>query len=235
MLVVAAFGYDAPVPFASGAGLASEGLPGWDSSPARMANTAVGVSGYLRSGDSDEWVLSAAGEWGGERFRGAFLYSYYALDTLFRQSAASLEGAFRWRRLVAGTGFGAVAEWIPGDGAWIRYRLKAGLSLHVGDFLISARWASFTDDLCGKPWVGAVWNASDVFSAYLETGFETFIVGSRLAFRWGSIETSYEFPGFALWFGVSLGLDGFNLGLRHGAREGIPAWNGVWLSKSFKK
>ena len=235
MLVGFGFGFDAPVPFASGAGLALDGLPGWESTPARVASTAVGVSGYLRSGDLQEGVLSAAGEWGSRSFRGAFLYSYYALDSLFRQSAASLEGAYVRGILVAGVGFGAVAEWVPEDGAWMRYRFKTGLSLRAGDFVFSARWASFTDDVRWKPKVGVVWEASDVFSAYVETGFESFIAGSRLDFSWGSLETSYEFPGFALWFGVSLGFDGYGIGVVHGACGTLPAWNGVWVSKSFKK
>ena len=52
---------------------------------------------------------------------------------------------------------------------------------------------------------------------------------------WGSIETSYGFPGFALTFGVSLGLSGYELGARHGTGGALPAYDGLWASKSFKK
>lgn len=235
VFVAQVFGYDAPVPFVSGGGLALDGLPGWESSPARRANTAVGVSAFFRSDVSQEWVLSAAGEWGGPSFRGAFLYSYYALDSLFRQSAAFLDAAYSYGSFVGGVGIGAVAQWIPEDAGWVRYRLKTGLALCVGEFAFSAQWSGFLDEFRDRPRVGVLWDASTTFTAYVETGFESVVVGSRLDFAWGSVESSYVFPGFALWFGVSFGFGGYRIGVEHGADGILPAWNGVWVSKNFKK
>jgi len=223
------------VAFAGGAGLAPEGLPGWNSTPARTANTSVGVSGYTRSLDSREWALSVAGEWGSPSYRGAFLYSYYALDSLFRQSAATLEGSFARGAFVAGLGLGFIAEWVPEGASWVYFRFKAGVSARLSGFVLSARWAALADCLREKPQIGVLWESSSSFSAYVETGFESVTVGSRLLFAWGSIETAYVFPDFSLRFGVSVGLGGIRVGVEHGTAGDVPAWNGAWLAKTFKK
>ena len=230
-----AFCFDAPVAFVADFGCAPEGLPGWNSTPARWANPAFGISGYMRSDAPEEWVLSAAGEWGNPHYRVAFLYGYYALDSLFRESGASLEASFSRWFLVAGLGFGGITQWVPGDDAWLRYRLKFGLSAQVRSFTFAAWWSAFTDELREYPRAGVFWGASRAFAAYLGTDMQTVTVGTSLRFAWGSIETSYGFPGFALTFGVSLGLSGYELGARHGTGGALPAYNGFWASKSFKK
>ena len=233
-----AFAYDVPVPLAGDFGGSPEGLPGWNSTPARFAAPAFGVSGYSRSLEDDflgEWTLSAAGEWGNPHYRMAFLYSYYALDSLFRESGASLEASFSRWFLVAGLGFGSITQWVPGDAAWLRYRVKAGLSARVRSFTFLAWWLAYTDEMRKAPRVGVFWDASRSFSAYLGTDMDVVSVGTSLRFAWGSVETSYTFPGFALSFGVSLAFDGYALGGKYGTGGGIPAWNGVWASKSFKK
>lgn len=230
--------HDAPVGFASGTWVSPEGLPGWESTPARAPETTVGVSGYWRSGEDvfdGEWALSAAGEWGYPLYRASFLYSYYALDSLYRESAVSFElSASRWF-LLAGGGFGAVAQWVPGDGAWIRYRLKAGLSALLSGFTVSAWWTGFTDESPDFPWAGIFWEPSGLFSAFVQTRWESFTVGTLLHFSWGSVETSYGFPGFSLSLGISVGYAGYGAGVCHGTSGGLPAWNGVWTSKTFKK
>ena len=234
-LVAPSMCHDAPVGFASGTWGSPEGLPGWESTPARTPNTSVGVSGYWRSETPNELSLSVAGEWGFPSYRAAFLYSYYVLDSLFRESAVSLELSLSRWFLIAGGGFGTVAQWLPDDAGWLRYRLKFGISAQLSGFTLSSWWSGFTDEPPELPWVGIFWEPSGIFSAFVQTRWEMFTVGSVLHFAWGSVETAYGFPGFALTLGISLGHAGFGAGVRHGTCGGLPAWNGVWGSKSFKK
>ena len=240
LLAVAAFWshglcFDSPVPFGSGVWGAPDGLPGWNSTPARLPATSVGVSGYMRSGDVGEWALSAAGEWQMRCFRGAFLYSFYALDSLYRESGAMLElSVSRWF-LVAGVGAGAYADWLPGDAAWVRYRFKAGLSALVSRLTLSMAWFGFTDEFPDYPRAAIHWTPSATFSAFAQTDWESVAVGTLLRFAWGSVETSYVFPGFAFSFGISVEIAGFGIGAKHGSLGSMPDWNGVWVSKKLKK
>ena len=227
--------YDSPVPFGSGVWGAPEGLPGWNSSPARLPATSVGVSGYMRSGDMGEWALSAAGEWKMRRFRGAFLYGYYSLDSLYRESGAMLELSASFRYLVAGLGAGGYAGWLPGDAAWVRYRFKAGMSALVSKFTLSAIWLGFADEAPELPRAAVHWKPSAIFSAFAQTDWETVTVGTLLRFAWGSISTSYAFPGFGFSLGVSVEFAGFGIGVKHGSSGLMPDWNGGWVSKMLKK
>lgn len=89
--------------------------------------------------------------------RGAFLYGYYSLDSLYRESGAMLELSASFRYLVAGLGAGGYAGWLPGDAAWVRYRFKAGMSALVSKFTLSAIWLGFADEapeLPGRPSTG---------------------------------------------------------------------------------
>lgn len=226
--------YDSPVPSGIGIWGAPEGLPGWNSTPARKANTSVGVSGFMRSGDIGEWALSAAGEWGFGSFRGAFLYGYYALDSLYRQTGAMLECSFSRWFLIAGAGAGAYAEWLPLDAAWVRYRLKAGLSAQLSKFTLSVFWLGFTDESPEPPWAGLYWEPSETFVAFAQTDWQTVDMGTLLRFKWGSVETSYRFPGFGFAFGVSFGVKGYGIGVNHGASGAMPDWNGAWAMKTLK-
>lgn len=234
MLFAYGFAYEAPVPFGFDVGVEPEGIPGWNSNPARSAGTAVGISGFSRSHGMDEWALSVAGEWGKGCFRGAFLYSYYALDSVFRQSSTMLEGAYSHEWFVAGVGFGPVAEWVPGDASWLRYRVKAGISFLFRGLALSAWYHAFTDEISESVWTGLFWKASGTLSAYIATEFESIVAGSRLSFRWGSLETAYAFPGFSLWAGVSVGFGGYALGMKYGSGGILPAWSGVWVTKTLK-
>ncbi len=234
-LISQAHCFDAPVAFVGDFGCAPEGLPGWNSTPARRAAPAFGISGYMRSDTPDEWVLSAAGEWGNPHYRVAFLYGYYALDSLFRESGASIEASFSRWFLVAGLGFGGITQWVLGNDAWLRYRLKFGLSAQVSGFTLAAWWQAFTDEWREYPRAGVFWRASQTFTAYVGTDMHAVVVGTSLRFAWGSIETSYSFPGFSLAFGVSFGFSGYEIGAKHGMGGALLAYDGFWASKSFKK
>ena len=227
--------YDSPVPAGFGVWGAPEGLPGWSSTPARKVRTSVGISGYARSGDMEEWALSAAGEWDMRYLRGAFLYSYCALDSLYRQTGAMLELSFSRCFLIAGAGAGAYAEWVPGDAAWVRYRLKAGASAQISKITLSVWWLGFTDEFPEFPWAGAYWEGSGTFTAFVHTDWHSVDVGTLLHFRWGTVETSYRFPGFGFAFGVSFGFYGYSIGITHGSTGSIPDWNSVWFAKTLKK
>ena len=226
--------YDSPVPAGFGAWGAPEGLPGWNSTPARLPGTSVGVSGFMRSGDMGEWSLSAAGEWGPGDFRGAFLYGYYALDSLYRQTGAMLEfSATRWF-VTAGAGAGAYAEWLTGDAVWVRYRLKAGVSARASWVTLSVWWTGFTDEHPDYPWIGAYIRPSETFNAFAYTDWNAVTVGTLLNFAWGTVETSYVFPSFGFSLGISFGLAGYGLGINHGSSGSIPDWNSAWVRKVLK-
>ncbi len=230
-----AFCFDAPVAFVGDFGCAPEGLPGWNSTPARRAAPAFGISGYMRSDSPEEWVLSAAGEWGNPHYRVAFLYSYYALDSLFRESGASIEASFSRWFLVAGLGFGGITQWVPGDAAWLRYRLKFGISAQARGFTLASWWQGFTDEWREYPRAGVFWDASQSFRAYVATDMQAVFVGTSLRFAWGSIETSYSFPGFSLAFGISFAFSGYGIGAKYGTGGALGPWEGLWVSKSLKK
>lgn len=226
--------YDSPVASGFGVWNAPEGLPGWYSTPARLPGTSVGVSGFMRSGDMGEWSLSAAGEWGFGDFRGAFLYGYYSLDSLYRQTDVMLElSASRWF-LIAGAGAGAYAEWLLGDAAWVRYRVKAGVSARAMDVTLSVWWTGFTDEHPDYPWIGTYIRPSETFTAFAYTDWKAVTVGTLLSFTWGKVETSYVFPNFGFSLGVSFGFAGYGLGIGHGSSGSIPDWNSAWLSKVLK-
>ena len=235
MLFTQGLCYDSPVPAGFGAWGAPEGLPGWYSTPARKANTAVGISGYMRSGDMEEWALSAAGEWDMRYLRGAFVYSYSALDSLYRQTGAMLEFSFSCWFLMAGTGAGAYAEWLPGDAAWVRYRLTAGLSAQARGFTLSVCWLGFTDEPADLPWAGLYWEPSGTFAGFMHTDWRSVDVGTLLRFRWGGVETSYRFPGFGFAIGVHFGVNGYAAGMNHGSTGSMPDWNSAWFAKTLKK
>lgn len=226
--------YDAPIASGFGVWSAPEGLPGWNSTPARKANTAVGVSGFIRSDDIGEWSLSAAGEWGSGWFRGAFLYGYYSLDSLYRQTGAMLEFSASRGFIIAGVGAGAYAEWLTGDAAWVRYRLKAGTSANISKITLSVWWAGYTDERPDFPWVGAYMKPSETFTAFAYTDWVSVTVGTLLHFSWGTLETSYAFPGFGFSLGISFGFAGYGLGVNHGSVGSIPDWNSAWASKVLK-
>lgn len=230
-----AYCFDVPVAFVDDFGCAPEGLPGWYSTPARMVAPAFGISGYMRSDSPDEWVLSVAGEWGNPHYRVAFLYGYYALDSLFRESDASLEVSLSRWFLVAGLGFGGITQWVPGDAAWLRYRLKFGLSAQMSGFTLAFWWQAFTDEWREYPRAGVFWSASQSFRAYVATDMQVVFVGTTLRFAWGSIETSYSFPGFSLAFGISFAFSGYGIGAKYGTGGALGPWEGLWVSKSLKK
>ena len=240
LLLVAAFWsqgacFDSPVPAGFGAWGAPEGLPGWISTPARKANTAVGVSGFMRSGDMEEWALSAAGEWDMRYLRGAFLYNYGALDSVYRQTDAMLELSFSRWFLIAGVGAGAYAEWVPGDAAWLRYRLKAGVSTQFSKITLSVWWIGYTDEPPELPWAGAYWEPSGTFTAFVHTDWHAVDIGTLLHFKWGTVQTSYRFPGFGFTFGVSFCFYDFGAGIVHGSTGSMPDWNSAWFAKTLKK
>lgn len=235
VLLDLACAFESPVSFAGFASAVPGGPAGWNSNPAGAHGGALAASTWWRGSGPSERAASLSASWKMGVLGGAFVYDYYSLDSTFRQSYAMLEASLSFWKLKAGAAWGPVAEWVPGDAAWLRYRVKFGLLGRLGRFALSSWWSGFVDEKISLPWVGIFWESTGNFSAFAVSDFESVSFGTSVRIGVFSIEASYAFPGFGLDFGISVAWGGLLLGAEHGIRDEIGDWNGVWAVKRINK
>lgn len=234
LLAASAFAFESPVPFAGFSSASPGGPAGWFSNPARAGESALAASAWWRGSGPTERAASLVAEWEFRRLGGAFVYDYYALDSVFRQSYVLLEASVAFWKLRAGVAWEPVAEWVPGDAAWLRYRAKFGLLGRFGGFTLSSWWCGFLDEVPPLPRFGIAWEPSGSFAAFAATDLESVSVGSVARFGFLSVTCSYVFPGFGFEFGVSFSRGGLSLGAVHGMRDENGDWNGIWAMKRLR-
>ena len=123
VLLDLACAFESPVSFAGFASAVPGGPAGWNSNPAGAHEGALAASTWWRGSGPSERAASLSASWKMGVLGGAFVYDYYSLDSTFRQSYAMLEASLSFWKLKAGAAWGPVAEWVPGDAAWLRYRV----------------------------------------------------------------------------------------------------------------
>ena len=227
-----AFAVDSPVPFVKKVAAQSAGLPGWYSSPARRGIPSFGLSYWSVPEVSDEWVASAAGEWGDSRYRMSFFYYYSEMDSLFSEHYGELNAAYGHGPAVLGAGYGTLLGLIPGDARWVRHRLKLGVGLQGGSLYGGVWTMGFTDE----KWInrGSVsWTPTGVFSLSVESDGKSVGLGHDFFFKYGNLSCFYVFPCFSVGVELVLNFKLLEWGGTRGFGNGNLGWNGLWVRKKL--
>lgn len=236
-----------------GGNLALKGLPGYASTPARLAQPGLGIS-YVRLSEIDMQVAGAAGEFSLDALTGAkgdsaslssrvaFGASYLALDSLYRQVYTELSFSVSYRPLVLGVAYGFSAEWVPAPSAdpdalhWDRHRYKSGAAFVLGGLSLSAMLSGWTSaPLAETDYAFGARLEVGRFAGFVEWDGLSFDVGSAVRFRFLEIRSSYRFPDFGVAVSLSFWLENWSLEGVFGTGTPIRDWFGVSLSKQIRK
>ena len=231
-LVGLALGLDSPAPFVRKSAAYPVGLSGWYSSPARRGEPSFGFSYWNVPEVPDEWVTSAAGEWGSSDYRIAFFYYYSEMDTLFREHYGELDIAYGLGPVMFGTSYGTLLGWVPCETRWVRHRLKLGAGLLLGDLYVSLWTMGFTDETWGGR--GSLsWMPTEVFSLSVESDGKSVYLGHEFLFRFGKFSSFYSFPRFSVGVELVLNLKFLEWGGTRGFGNGNLGWSGLWVRKKL--
>ena len=213
-------------------GLSPVGLHGYNSSPARFAQTAYGVSYYWMD-DVDELSWNLSLEFGNEFYRVGAFVCYHLMDSLYRNSYSEISLAKTWTRMALGASYGIDMSWIPRNAFWVRHRLKFGAGYVFRQVYFSGMLFGFTDERI-KPAVGVHWMSDESISAFAESDFENLYVGA--GFRWNFFEicTSYRFPDFAVAVQLSFKWEKWGFSYARGFQHNSLGWNGAHIYRTQK-
>lgn len=235
LLIAAYAAAEGHVAFASSLGgtMSPKGLPGYGSSPARLAEPSFGVAGYWMD-DVDEYALGASGEMKLDSCRLAFFYAFQAMDSLYRSSYAELQLSWHRKWLLLGGAYGVNVEWMPGESLWARHRAKFAFDLNWRGFWLGGMLDGFTDGGLEKR-VGLFWDGGENLRLFAESDFEKFSLGFDFLWKRFSLRTSYNFPDFAVAVSVGLNFDVYGLFYAHGFAANSLGWNGAGVCRRIKK
>ncbi|OWV25256.1 hypothetical protein B7988_11760 [Fibrobacter sp. UWB1] len=223
-----------------GGSLALSGLPGYKSSPARIAAPGFGLA-YAQVGEASLQVAGAAGELGLLRdYRLAFFSSYLEMDSLYRQvySEWNLSVAKSW--IVGGVGYGLSVDWIPGDRFsrenWTMNRYKAGLAFLKNPLSFSMMTAlvnhrSFYD----LDYAVAIRFQGERFGAFIEYDGTSIDIGHSLNFAHAFVLSAYRFPEFAVSVSMGFTFGTWQFSGAYGNARSIWDWFGFTAAKSVRK
>lgn len=234
-LAVPVFAAEGHASFAAslGGNMAPVGLPGFESSPARLSEPSFGAFGYWAS-DVDEWSLGAMGEMMLHSHRMAFVYLFHAMDSLYRSSYSELQFAWNRNWLVLGVAYGLDINWIPGADLWTRHRMKAAVDLKWRDFHFAGMLKRYTDDRLEEK-LGFFWDGNENVRLFAESDFEVLMLGFDFLWKQFSLRTSYRFPSFSVAVSVNLNINSYGLFYSHGFASNSLGWNGGGFCRKIKK
>lgn len=237
-LAVSVHAMDAPAGLAQvrGGDMNPSGLPGFYSTPARVADPGFGMNFY-RMPSTDQMTAGLSGEFEVFRFRGAFSGSYESMDSVFRQinSGWDVSAGVDW--LVLGAGYGLSINWIPEEEVWTNHRYKIGVTFVHENLSFSAMGWNYTSEPLKELLylLGLYVKGGRSFEAYAQWDGVSAVIGTTLGFKYMSFSTAYRMPGFS----VAVKLD-FHLGQWSGA--GIVGnsghsleWFGFEVERKIKK
>ena len=223
-----------------GGSLALSGLPGYKSSPARIAEPGFGLA-YAQVDEASLQVAGAAGELGLWRdYRLAFFSSYLEMDSLYRQVYSEWNFSVAKSWLVGGVGYGLSVDWIPGDRLtkenWTINRYKAGFALRQSPLSLSAMAAlvnhcSFFD----LDYAVAFRFQGERFGAFVEYDGNSIDIGHSLTFAHAVILSAYRFPEFAVSVSLGFTLGTWTFSGAYGNARSIWDWFGFTGTKSVRK
>ena len=226
----------------SGGNLAMEGLQGFNSTPARVASPAFGIS-YTRNNETLTQVAGASGELGlssfglSQRYRMAFFSSYLQMDSLYRRVYSELDFSVNASWLVAGAGYGFSAEWAYDRSQWDRHRYKAGLAFVWSGLSVSALGMGWCDMPLEYPdyIVGLHLSVAERFSVFGEWDGVSFDIGNAVHFSHFSVRSAYRFPGFGVSLLLEFCFSGWSLDGIYGFTGAVWDWFGVSFSRKVTK
>lgn len=215
-------------------------LPGFASSPARLAAPSFGFS-YGTLPDVDEAAYGLSLSLGEESFRFAFLGTFSTMDSVYRrvyvEGGVSANAAWGKVGGVLGAAYGLSMEMMPGEVWWTRHRCKFGASGWYGHAYLSGMLSGYGDDLENTLGyvLGLFIRSSERFYIFGEYNGEYSDVGTMFSVGRVSIRSAYRFPGIGLSLGVTVDIGSWSLeGLLGQSFESF-AWFGGAVQKRLRK
>ena len=218
-----------------GGNLALRGLPGFASSPARIAEPGFGAA-FAYVPDADIAVAGMAGEFCvGPRV--AFSSSYLELDSIYRRVYSEIDLSLARTWFILGAGYGYSVEWIPGEQNWNRHRYKAGSALLWRGISFAGIVSGWTDLLPEYPdyALGVHVSVAERFSVFGEWDGYSLDIGNTIRFKYVQVQSAYRFPGFGVSLSISFILDGWSIGGAYGFAGSNWNWIGGGVSKFLRK
>ena len=212
-------------------GLSPIGLGGYNSTPARYAIPAYGISYYwLDDVDESSWNLSL--EFGNDAYRVGAFVAYESMDSLYRNLYSEASYAKTWPHFAIGVSYGLGIEWTPGDALWTRHRFKWAGSVHWHQVYLAGMLSGFTDEGF-SPAVGVHWISDEAVSAFAECDFDFLYVGAYFRWKFVELSTSYRFPDFAVALQISFSGAHYGASYARGFKHNSIGWNGFHLRKKI--
>lgn len=238
LFVVQSFAFDASGSFVQSYGghLSVMGLPGFYSTPARIAAPAFGINAsYLSS--TDQASAGVAGEIGDSLYRVAFLGGFESMDSIYRRVYTEWDLAFRLRCIVLGAGYGLSVEWIPAEESWVQHRYKAGGSLLFGQMSLSAMaWNYSSDPISyGRYLLGLSVKPGNDFDGFVEWNGSSVFMGTSVQFGFVCLTTAYRMPGFSVVFALEFSFGPWSVNGYYGKMGLSLDWFGGGVQKKIKK
>jgi len=212
------------------------GLLTFNSTPARLAEPAFGVS-YYGLPETSQWGASVAGEFGNSRYRVATMGAYCLMDSIYRMVYGEWDFSLNREFWVVGAGYGLPIEWVPGDGAWTRHRYKVGTTLLYRRMSFSAMgWNYFSDPVQSLRYlVGFYIKSENGFDAFVQWDGRLAAIGTTLFFKHLSLSSTYRFPGFALAMSLDFYWNSWSLEGSVGKLNHSLGWFGFVLENKIQK
>lgn len=222
--------------FSSEGDLCPRGLPGFNSTPARISEPGFGSS-FFYMPSTDQLDVGIAGEWGVSRMRNAFVSSFGSMDSLYRRVYTEWDLSFDLNWILLGGGYGVSAEWIPEEESWTRHRYKGGLTVLFRGIALSAMgWNYSSEPLQELRYnLGFSIKSGNSFNAFSQWDGSSVLLGSTLSFKYFSLSTAYRFPGFSVMVLMCLNLGSWTVGGNLGKNNHSLDWFGGSLERKIEK
>lgn len=201
---------------------------GLKNSPAKVGAPSVFMSCEFLRG-MEALGCGAGGEFLIHSKRIYFYSIYEQMDSLYRQVYSELDFSYGWKTLVLGGAYGYSMEWSPGLAKWSRHRYKGGVSLVFENAYVEAIMEGWMSDF-EKTWEGALGAGvylGNLGLAYGQWDGSGFFLGNRIAWKFLTVETSYQFPDFGVGFRVVFSLGKWEPSGSYGFSSGKWSWFGI--------